>query len=145
MVGEHPHRIVAQRPYLQDDSFQRPPMANDASPQSAPWEYSDTACSTFLSHLSFESGLSPPAVRFTFGTDLRDASPTGDPTVTAFLINPVTIYYSKDNYESWENSQTDASIKDNLSKKPFEILYVLILGLALTVIGLFFFIHHKKE
>jgi hypothetical protein len=53
--------------------------------------------------------------------------------VTAFLNNPVTIYYSKDNYESWENSQTDASIKDDLSKKPFEILYVLILGLALTV------------
>ena len=64
--------------------------------------------------------------------------------MTAFLNNPVTIYYSKDNYESWENSQTDASIKDDLSKKPFDVLYVPILGLALTVIGLFFFIHHKK-
>ena len=35
------------------------PVATDASTQSAPWEYSDTAFSTFLSHLSLGSGLSP--------------------------------------------------------------------------------------
>ena len=61
------------------------PVANDASTQSAPWEYSDAACSTFLSHLSFGSGFSPFQRSDLHLGQICGMYPlAGDPTVTAF-------------------------------------------------------------
>lgn len=64
---------------------------------------------------------------------------------TVFLNDPVTIHCSKDNYDSWKNSQTDASIKDDLNKESFNILYIVILCGALAALGLFIFIHKKRK
>lgn len=64
---------------------------------------------------------------------------------TVFLNDPVTIHCSKDDYDSWKNSLTDASVKDDLNKKSFNILYIVILGIALAAIGSFIFISHKRQ
>ena len=63
---------------------------------------------------------------------------------TVFLNDPVTIHCSKDNYESWDSSQADVTVKDDLNKKSFDILFVIIPVIALAAIGLLFFIRYKR-
>jgi len=63
---------------------------------------------------------------------------------TVFLNDPVTIHCSKDNYESWNSSQADVTVKDDLNKKSFDILFVIIPVIALAAIGLLFFIRYKR-
>lgn len=64
---------------------------------------------------------------------------------TVFLNDPVTIHCSKDNYDSWKNSHADASVKDDLNKKSFNTLYIIIPGIILIALGLVIFVRHLRN
>ena len=64
---------------------------------------------------------------------------------TVFLNDPVTIHCSKDNYDSWNDSSADTFIKDDLGKKSIDVFYILAPVIAIAAIGLFIFIHFRKQ
>ena len=57
---------------------------------------------------------------------------------TVFLNDPVTIHCSKDNYDSWNDSEADANIKDDLDKKEFNIHHVVI-PIVIIIAGIVLF------
>ncbi len=81
-------------------------------------------------------------------TGLRDIyaygrCPSLDDTV--FLNDPVTVHCSKDNYDSWNNSQADAAIKDDLNKKAFNPLYIVLPIVAVFAGGMIIWRYSKKN
>ena len=83
---EHPHRIVAQGPYLQDDGLQRHPRGHRRL---------HTVCALGIQRhgvldlpLPFELGvrfIPVPAVGFAFRADLGNVTPAGNPAMAAFF------------------------------------------------------------
>ena len=64
---------------------------------------------------------------------------------TVFLNDPVTIHCSKDNYESWNDSKADADIKDDLGKKEFNFLLIVIPVVIVAGITLVMIVRHKRQ
>lgn len=57
---------------------------------------------------------------------------------TVFLNDPVTIHCSKDNYDSWNDSEADTNIKDDLDKKEFNI-HLVVIPIVIIIAGIVLF------
>ena len=57
---------------------------------------------------------------------------------TVFLNDPLTIHCSKDNYDSWNDSEADANIKDDLDKKEFNI-HLIVIPIVIIIAGIVLF------
>ena len=64
---------------------------------------------------------------------------------TVFLNDPVTIHCSKDNYDSWNDSKADANIKDDLNKKEFNILLIVMPVIIIAGIVLLAVVRNRRR
>lgn len=64
---------------------------------------------------------------------------------TVFLNDPVTIHCTKDNYDSWNDSKADANIKDDLNKKEFNILLIVMPVIIIAGIVLLAVVRNRRR
>ena len=64
---------------------------------------------------------------------------------TVFLNDPVTIHCSKDNYDSWNDSKADANIEDDLNKKEFNILLIVMPVIIIAGIVLLAVVRNRRR